>query len=108
MKITFKECLSKSEWLYKELLQSLTTEVFHTIKPNEDFYDVKLVVNGVEIEPVWFNSIMTKFDEHIKAEARIMFNDYLDEIDLKPRDLESMINEITEKMRDKFDNYSSK
>ena len=57
MKITFEELLSKKEWLHSELLNSLPHEIVS--KASEDqFYDVKLVINGVEVEPKMYNDIM--------------------------------------------------
>lgn len=85
MKITFKEALSGKTWLQKELMQSLSDECFDTLEPNQDWWDVKLVVNGVDVEPVWFNSIMTKLEEYIDTEAKLLFEQYLENIqeDLK-------------------------
>jgi len=81
MKITFGEALSRKTWLQKELMQSLTDECLNCKEAIEkQEWDVKLVVNGVDVEPVWFNSIMTKLDEHIEIEAKILFEQHLESI----------------------------
>jgi hypothetical protein len=81
MKITFGEALSRKTWLQKELMQSLNDECFNCKEAIEkQEWDVKLVVNGVDVEPKWFNSIMTKLEEHIDVEAKILFERHLEDI----------------------------
>lgn len=81
MKITFEEALSRKTWLQKELMESLNDECFSCKEALEkQEWDVKLVVNGVDVEPVWFNSIMTKLKEHIDAEAKLLFEQHLESI----------------------------
>ena len=46
MKVTFQEVLSRKTWLQKEMLNSLTGD--NITKASEDqFYDVKLLINGI-------------------------------------------------------------
>lgn len=97
MKITFEEALSRKTWLQKELMQSLSDDCFKTLEPNQDWWDVKLVVNGVEVEPVWFNSIMTKLEEHIDTEAKLLFEQYLEDIQ---ETLENKTKKLLDDMRD--------
>lgn len=100
MKITFEEALSRKTWLQRELMQSLSDECFNTLEPKQDWWDVKLVVNGVEVEPVWFNSIMTKLEEHIDAEAKLLFEQHLEDIQ---ENLESKTKKLLDDMRDIHD-----
>lgn len=93
MLINFKDALSQKTWLKKELMQSLNDECFINLPEGQDWWDVKLVVNGIDVEPVWFNSIMTKLEEHIEAEAKKMFKEHLEEIQDK-------LNEKTKKLLD--------
>ena len=75
MRISFREALSRKEWLHKELMQSLNGETI--AKAIEDqYFDVKLLVNGVEIEPSFYNNLIDKIDEHIEnaAKAKIIQN----------------------------------
>lgn len=68
MKVTFEETTSRKEWLHKELLNSLTPEVID--KAMEDrFYDVKLLVNGIELEPSFYNSLVSGIEKYVEKEA---------------------------------------
>lgn len=101
MKITFEEALSRKTWLQKELTQSLTDECFNVKEAlDKQEWDVKLVVNGVEVEPVWFNSIMTKLDEHIEVEAKLLFEQHLEEI---KETLENKTKKLLDDMQDIHD-----
>ncbi len=62
MKITFDETTSCNEWIHKELLESLTGEVINKAT-EERAYNVKLLVNGVELEPKFFNDIVNNIDK---------------------------------------------
>ena len=69
MKVTFQEVLSRKTWLQKEMLNSLTGDII--TKASEDqFYDVKLLINGIEIEPNIFNDIMNGIEKYVDAEAK--------------------------------------
>ena len=57
MKITFDETLSRKEWIHRELMESLTDEVISKAA-NDRFYEVKLLVNGIELEPNFFNDLV--------------------------------------------------
>jgi hypothetical protein len=101
MKITFEETLSRKEWLHKELLLSLTPEIIE--KAQEDrFYEVKLLVNGIELEPSLFNDIISNIDKYIEREAERMVMDKFESADLKARELIQLIESAKRNVADKF------
>jgi len=69
MKITFSELLSTTEWLHTELLESLTGEAFLQASKDQ-FYEVKLLVNGIELEPQLLNRIFKNIEKHIDEQAK--------------------------------------
>jgi uncharacterized protein YllA (UPF0747 family) len=105
MKITFKELLSRKEWLHTELMNSLTSDL--VIKASEDqFYEVKLLVNGIDLEPQLFNSIMNNVEKYIENQAKSLITEKLEEADNKARKLSELIDEVSEKIKNDFDlNY---
>lgn len=71
MKITFQEICAKQQWIHRELLSSLTHELI-TEAREDQFYEVKLLINGVEIEPVIFNEVMANLEKYIDKEANLL------------------------------------
>lgn len=86
MKITFEEVLSEKEWLHLELMTSLTGEVIDKAR-KDSFYDVKLLVNGTELEPEMFNTIVNNIDKYIENQARNLIREKLEEAENKLEEL---------------------
>ena len=102
MKVTFQEVLSRKTWLQKEMLNSLTGDII--TKASEDqFYDVKLLINGIEIEPNIFNDIMNGIEKYVDAEAKELVKIKLEKAEYKIRKLEELISEASDKIREEFD-----
>jgi hypothetical protein len=101
MKITFEETLSRKEWLHAELMESLTGDVI--MKASEDqFYDVKLLVNGVELEPQLFNKIVNNIERYIDEQAKSKVIDKLEETENKLQKLSELFDEVVYKIKDEF------
>ena len=101
MKITFKETLSRKEWLHKELMESLTGDVI--TKASEDqFYDVKLLVNGIELEPSFYNKLVGNIEKYIDAEAKGLVRQKLEEAENKSRKLSELIEAAKNSIIDEF------
>ena len=82
-------------------MRSLNNECFNVKEAlDKRELDVKLVVNGIEIEPLWFNSIMTKLEEHIDAEAKLLFEEHLEHIQ---ETLETKTKKLLDDMQDIHD-----
>ncbi len=101
MKITFEEILADNEWIHVELLNSLPGEVV-TKAQLDRFYDVKLLVNGIELEPVIYNKLISGIDDYIDSQAKALMKEKLDELDSRVRDLDTIISEAKEKIREQF------
>ena len=102
MKITFEEFISQNTWLEKELAISLTDEIL--LKASKDmFYDVKLIVNGVEIEPNMFNDIVSNIEKYVDLEAKNLVNIKLKEAEKKVKQLDELISDVCSKIRYEFD-----
>lgn len=102
MKIKFEEVLSNKDWIHKELMHSLTGDIIEKAKKDE-FYDVKLLVNGIEIEPSLFNHIMNNVEKYINSEATALLHDKLDKVKYKIRKLEELVDEASSKITDEFE-----
>lgn len=102
MKVTFEEVVSGKTWLQNELLNSLDGDTI-TKARNDGFYDVKLLVNGVELEPQLFNKIMDGIASYIDAQAKSLVKEKLENAENKARKLESLIIEASNKIQEEFD-----
>ena len=71
MKITFEELMNRSEYMHIELLNSLTNEIIEKARSNGEF-EVNMLVNGVKLEPRWFNDLMANIETYIYNEARMI------------------------------------
>lgn len=91
MKITFEEVLSRNLWLHNELMNSLTGEIIEKTKEDR-FYDVKLLVNGVELEPVFYNKLVNNIEKYIEDEAKHLVCEKLAEAENKLNQLIDLIN----------------
>ena len=101
MKITFEEALSRKEWLHTGLMNSLTEDLI--IQASEDrFYDVKLLVNGVELEPQLFNKIVNNIEKYIDEQAKSLVREKLEEAENKVRRLSELFDEVAYKIKDEF------
>lgn len=89
MRITFEETLGRKDWLHKELMASLTGDVI-TAAYQKQSYEVKLLVDGVELEPNLLNKLLTKVEYYIDKEAKVIF--------------EEKYTEMIESLRNKFNN----
>lgn len=102
MKITFQEVLGRKEWIHEVLLNSLTGEIIAKAAKDQ-YYDVKLLVNDIELEPTLFNQIMNNVEKFIDTEVRNLISEKLEIADNKTRRLQELINEAIEKIRDEFE-----
>lgn len=101
MKITFEELLSRKEWLHTELLNSLNGDLI--TKASEDgFYQVKLLVNGVELEPKLFNKIVNNIENYIDEQAKSLIKEKLVEAENKVRKLSELFDKVAYKIKDEF------
>ena len=101
MKITFEEALSTKEWLHTELMNSLAGDLI--TKASEDgFYEVKLLVNGVELEPYLFNKIMNNIEKYIDEQAKSLVREKLEEAENKVRKLSEIFDEAAYRIKDEF------
>lgn len=107
MKITFEEIKSKSEHIHIELLNSLSGELIEKAKEDQ-FFDVKILVNGIEMEPKLFNSALVNLEMAIKNTARMMLQERLYEIESKVEKLNDLFNDASNKIIDEFELESEK
>lgn len=104
MKVTFDEILGKSEWLYVELLSSLPEELV-TKAINDQFYEVKLLVNGVEVEPDLFNHLMNNVEKSVNEQASSLVRDKIVELEDLYVELRENFDEMIEAVKEKYSEY---
>lgn len=102
MKITFDETLSRKEWIHRELMESLTDEVISNAA-NDRFYEVKLLVNGIELEPNFFNDLVNNIEKYVDAEAEKLAAEKISKITERQNVLLNAIDEAIYKIKDEFD-----
>ena len=101
MKITFEEALSRKEWLHTELMYSLTNNLI-TQARGDGFFDVKLLVNGIELEPQVFNKMVNNIENYINEQAKSLVRNKLEEAENKVRKLSEMFDAVADKIKDEF------
>jgi len=101
MKISFEEILGNKAWLHEEILSSVTSDIIE--KASQDrFYDVKIVINGIEVEPVIFNKLVNNIEKYIEGEAEVIAESKLQDALSKAKKLEEIVSEACSKIRDEF------
>lgn len=101
MKIKVEDILSEREWLHKELLNSLPHDII--IQGAEvGFYDVKLLVNGVELEPKFYNDLVNNIEKYVDKEANHLLLDKLSEAEQEVNKLLEVIELAKNSIIDKF------
>lgn len=68
MKITFKDLIDKNTWLHSCILSALTSEVIESGRDKKE-YEVKLLVNGFELEPTVLSELIDNVLSYIDSEA---------------------------------------
>lgn len=101
MRVTFEDTLSRKEWLHKELLDSLTEEVINKAREDQ-YYEVKLLVNGVELEPEFYNDLVNNITDHIEAQAKSMVVEKLNLAEEEAEKLYQLVKETKENIINKF------
>jgi uncharacterized protein YllA (UPF0747 family) len=101
MKITFEEALSRKEWLHTELMNSLTGDLI-TQASEDRFYEIKLLVNGIELEPQLFNKIVNNIEKYIDEQAKSLVREKLEEAENKVRRLSELFDEAASRIKDEF------
>jgi len=102
MRITFEDTNSRKEWIHTELLNSLDGDTIMNAR-EEGAYEVKLLVNGKELEPKFFNDLVNNIEKYVDKTAKQLVEDRLYEAEMKARKLEEMIKQATEDIREEFD-----
>lgn len=101
MTITFEETLSRKDWLHKELMYSLSGEVI-TAAMSKGGYEVKLLVDGVELEPTLLNELLSKIEYYVDKEAKILFDDkyaeMIESLKNKFNGMEDTLKDVQEKI----------
>jgi len=69
MKIPFKDAIGKNDLLHITLMNCLTPEVIDSAREKEE-YEVRLVVNGVDLDPTTLNLFQDKAEEWVELLLR--------------------------------------
>jgi len=109
MLITNKEIISSirgedKNWLHECLLGSLTKEAMDSgLQPDGNYlFDVKLVVNGIELDPKLLDVLVTGINQVVERNAiRIAEEKLRDPLESAEK-LSAIIDEARQKIRDEF------
>ena len=111
MKITSKDLVGRTrgkvrDWLCEEILASLNEKTIHSpIQTDEDgmVYDIKLVINGIEIEPKLIDHLYNGIEKIVDREAAMIADEKLKDALRSVDVLHEVIKEAEYKIREKFD-----
>lgn len=102
MIITWQSLLYENTWLNKCIMDSLTNECIESGREKTQ-YEVKLLVNGIELEPKLLDDLISNVAKYIDSEALKVADDKLKEALNEVECLNDIIKDVTYKIRDKFD-----
>jgi hypothetical protein len=97
------------DWLCEEILHSLTTETIHSENKGEDgnIYDIKLLVNGVAIEPKLLTKLLEGLESIIDSEAKSLISNRINEsVENFETKLFNIIEEVKEASNDLKDSLN--
>lgn len=104
MKILTKE-LGNNTWLKYELLSSIDHKLIEKISINKEF-EVKILIDGVEHEPVILQKIFDNITSYIENEGKkIAANKYIEafeEVERFKEDLTNVVTQFKEKIAEKY------
>lgn len=101
MKISFQDAIHKNDLLHIALMNCLTPEVIESAREAEE-YDVKLVVNGVELDPTTLNLFQDKAEEWIETRGKEIAAEKFHEAAKAAEDFSIMVNDIKNKLIEKY------
>ena len=110
MRITSKEILEGTRgevknYICKELLASLTAESIHSPEQSEEdghIYEVKLLINGIEVEPKLLQRLYDGIEKIVDREGAIIADNKLKEALPRIDMLNGIIKESMYKIREEF------
>ena len=101
MKILIEDLLKNKAWLHAELLNSLTIDLID--KSLEDgFYEVKLLVNDVVVEPKMFNDIVNNIGKYVDQEAEKVVAEKFEDATEKLNKLNYLVESVKSNIADEF------
>ena len=103
MIITYEEILHDKTWLNREILQSLTQEVIDKAK-EQNQYDIKLLVNGIELEPMFLTGLINNIEKYVDRQAEDIVEERLSAALNKAKDLTELIDVFSDKIRELYFN----
>ena len=110
MKIYYKDILSNKEGIHKEILNTSDREIFKTEtredEQGEPYWEVSLLVNGVEMEVNYFNSMFKNTESWIEQRAEKMvqekMQDNLWEVETEFRKISDVFESVKSKLIEDF------
>ena len=102
MKFTFDDLNKQNGWLVDEIMSSLTSECYTEQVMKDEFFDIKLSINGNLIEPVLYNNIMSRIEIIINNQANLLLKNKLEEATNEIDVLKNMVTKLTENISDKY------
>ena len=78
MKVKFEDLKQGHSWVHDELFSSMSSEVINKAHEVGEF-DIKLVVNGIDIDPKLLNYVINNIEEIVDNKAKQLVLDKLDD-----------------------------
>ena len=87
------------DWLCDEILSSLTDETIHSENKGEDgfIYDIKLLVNGIAIEPKLLTKLLEGIETIVDNEAKTLISNRINQ---SIENFETKLSEIIEEVKE--------
>ena len=101
MKILIEELLNSKTWLHSELLSSLTTDLIDK-SLKDGFYEIKLLVNDVVVEPKMFNDLVNNIGKYVDLEAEKVVAEKFEDATEKLNKLNYLVESVKSNIADEF------
>lgn len=101
MLITRSEVVSHSSMIGREILRSITPEIIADVKDAKEF-EIKLIINGVEVEPKLLLDLYTRAEEYIDREAAALMKERIENLPFKLESLEEYLRDLVHDLKSKF------
>lgn len=110
MKIYFTEVLKREQGICKEIMQTRNNEIFKTKtlldEEENPYWEVEIKINGVDFDPVIFNSMFTETEEWIKYRAEELvkekLQDSLHKAENRIRILQDLNEQVIRNLKEEF------
>lgn len=101
MKVKFRDLKQGHSWVHDELFSSMPVEVIDKANAEGEF-DIKLVVNGIDLDPKLLNYVLNNIEKIVDEEAKKLVLNQLEEAENEAYKLLETVREARGEIIEKY------